>query len=230
MATKKCPVCGVSVKVENLERHVRNQHPRATVDPESLLTTEEREDLGRSAAGARPVLTKTGVRIIAIVSVVVAVALVLVILNPFASGALKPGDSAPNFSATTTDGTTITLLNLRGAPVLLEFMDVDCPHCINEAPVLGGVWDVYGTRVRFVSLDANFIPPDDTAARIVAFKAQFNTTWDYCVPDPNLVQLYHVTGTPNIFIIDAKGTITQIYLGETSAATLSTALNQALSG
>jgi len=32
MVTKKCPVCGVSVKEENLQRHVRNQHPRAKVE------------------------------------------------------------------------------------------------------------------------------------------------------------------------------------------------------
>ena len=32
MAMKKCPVCGVSVKDENLVRHVRNQHPHEKVE------------------------------------------------------------------------------------------------------------------------------------------------------------------------------------------------------
>ena len=32
MATRKCPVCGVSVKEENLPRHVRNQHPGTKVE------------------------------------------------------------------------------------------------------------------------------------------------------------------------------------------------------
>ena len=32
MATKKCPVCGVSVKAENLVRHVKNQHPHEKVE------------------------------------------------------------------------------------------------------------------------------------------------------------------------------------------------------
>ena len=39
MATKKCPVCGVSVKAENLQRHVRNQHPRAKVEEVEELKT-----------------------------------------------------------------------------------------------------------------------------------------------------------------------------------------------
>jgi hypothetical protein len=41
MAMKKCPVCGVSVKLENMERHVKTQHPREEVDLRSLLTEEE---------------------------------------------------------------------------------------------------------------------------------------------------------------------------------------------
>jgi len=32
MAMRKCPVCGVSVKEENLPRHVRNQHPGTKVE------------------------------------------------------------------------------------------------------------------------------------------------------------------------------------------------------
>jgi len=43
MAMKKCPVCGASVKVENLERHVEDKHPRAKVDLSKLVTKEEKE-------------------------------------------------------------------------------------------------------------------------------------------------------------------------------------------
>ncbi len=229
MPTKKCPVCGVSVKVENLERHVRNQHPRSDVNRQELLTMEERAGVDKTKSMGRPTLTKTGVRVIAVVGVIIAIVLAVVILNPPATG-LGAGQAAPNFSATTTDGTTVTLSNYRGQPVLIEFMDVDCPHCINEAPVLGGVWDVYGNRVYFLSLDANFVGSPDTGARIVAFKTQYNTTWDYALPDASLVQLYQVTVTPTIFVINGKGVIVQVFHGETTATTLSTAINTALQG
>ena len=45
MAMKKCPVCGVPVKAENLERHVRNQHPHAEVNPDTLLTEDEKAEV-----------------------------------------------------------------------------------------------------------------------------------------------------------------------------------------
>ncbi len=43
MANRKCPVCGASVKVENLERHAAKVHPGATVP--LPLSERERRDI-----------------------------------------------------------------------------------------------------------------------------------------------------------------------------------------
>ena len=58
MAQKKCPVCGVSVKLENLERHLRNQHPRADVD---LETAAAGNDTAGSGSGADAATADVGV-------------------------------------------------------------------------------------------------------------------------------------------------------------------------
>ncbi len=56
MPMTKCPVCGVSVKDENLVRHVHNQHPHETVEgleklaparPKSTSTRDWKDDLAR---------------------------------------------------------------------------------------------------------------------------------------------------------------------------------------
>lgn len=54
MPMTKCPVCGVSVKDENLVRHVRNQHPREKVEgleamrpPRKTSTRDWKDDLVR---------------------------------------------------------------------------------------------------------------------------------------------------------------------------------------
>ena len=47
---------------------------------------------------------------------------------------LKPGDPAPEFSATATDGSVITLATLKGQPVILYFYPRDdTPGCTKEA-------------------------------------------------------------------------------------------------
>lgn len=48
--------------------------------------------------------------------------------------ALKPGDPAPEFTVTATDGSTVRLADLKGHPVILYFYPKDdTPGCTKEA-------------------------------------------------------------------------------------------------
>ena len=233
MAMKKCPVCGVPVKAENLERHLRNQHPRAEVDAAALLTEEEREAVAKAKPLPGPGLTSTGKWIFVVAVGVIGLLLAVVILIPnlySSPTGLRVGQVAPSFAVSSTDGTPINLQTLRGSPVLLEFMDPDCSHCQDEAPVLASVYQAYGSRVHFVSIDANIIGASDNVAKINAFKSTYGTTWPYVLADPSLVQLYNIAATPTTFILNANGVIVQIFTGAVVASTLTATLDQALQG
>ena len=52
MALRDCPVCGTAVKLENLERHVANVHPR--YETPLSLSNEDRQSLREAARTARP--------------------------------------------------------------------------------------------------------------------------------------------------------------------------------
>ena len=52
MALRKCPVCAVSVKLENLERHIRDVHPGQVSS--FALSKEESRTLHKSQPGAGP--------------------------------------------------------------------------------------------------------------------------------------------------------------------------------
>ena len=43
-------------------------------------------------------------------------------------GDIQPGVMAPDFTLTATDGTEYTLADLRGRPVVLEWLNYDCPY------------------------------------------------------------------------------------------------------
>ena len=231
MATK-CPVCGVSVKLENLERHVRTQHPRAEIDLTQTLTPEQRRELDAQKRAGRPQLTRTGKRLIAVVAVVIASILVLIVLNPFGSVGIAPGQLAPDFTLPTSDGGSITLASLRGRPVLLEFMDIDCPHCINEArDVLPFLFQNYSSRVAFLSVDVNFIGAADTADRVTTFKTTYATNWPYAMDSGSVTQAYHVDSTPTMYVLDRNGVVAvPAIVGESPYATLAAALDRALGG
>ena len=211
MATKKCPVCGVSVKVENLERHVRNQHPHAELEPENLLTRDERGDVERTKRPAKLVLTRSGRRLILIVVVVIAVVFFLAIANPFRGVGPAVGQLAPDFALATSDGSTLRLSSLRGMPVLLEFMDTDCPACQREAPTLVSLAANYSASVRFVSIDVDFVGASDTDAKIAAFKSAYGTSWAYALDASHATtNAYGITSTPTTFVLDRSGIVVAI--------------------
>ncbi len=232
MATKKCPVCGVAVKVENLERHVKNQHPRDRVETEQLLTQEERRTVGKSKTAGRPALTSAGKRNIAILAVVVAAVLIGAIYFGLSRGGTNPGQTAPNFTLPTTTTGSVTLSSLRGAPVLLEFMDVDCPYCQQESGTLSSLYSNYTSRgVQFLSVDMNSDGATDTADRINSFKVLHNTPWTYVMdPSSSVAGTYGVTATPTMFVLDRNGVVAQEIVGAKSYATLAAALDSVLGG
>ena len=231
MAMKKCPVCGVSVKVENLERHVGNQHPRERVQPEQILTETERHEVRRAAPTGRPTMTRRGKMIAVAVTVILIVVIVAIAFRP--NVGIAVGQVAPDFSATTSDGGSVHLYAMRGRPVLLEFMDVDCHFCVSEAQnVLSSLYGAYSSRVTFLGVDANIVGGTDTGDRINTFRTQYQNTWAFTLPDPLINQAYGVgvsgTGTPTMYVLNANGVVVQVFIGETPYADLASALNRAL--
>jgi peroxiredoxin len=227
MAMKKCPVCGVSVKVENLERHVGNQHPRAHLEPEQILTEGERQEVRRSAPTSRPAMTRRGKMIAAGVAVVLVVVLVALVFRP--NVGLGVGQVAPDFTVATSDGGSFHLYSKRDRPVFLEFMDVDCLFCVNEAQtVLPALYRNYSAQVWFLSIDTDSVGNPDTRDRINAFRTQYQNTWPFGLPDPLITQSYGVDRTPMMYVLDANGVVVKPFVGETPYADLAIALDRAL--
>lgn len=224
----KCPECGVSVNVENLPAHYGKQHPRSQV-PETLVQKADAAARARRPPASTHV-TRSGVRLIAVVAVILGIILAIVIINPFRIGP-NVGQEAPDFTLATTTGGTMRLAAYRGTPVLLEFMDVDCPSCQAEAPVLTSVYHNYTPSVVFLSVDVNFVESDDTNARIETFKATYGTPWTYALDRDRAVQnAFGVTRTPTTLVLNRNGVIVQILTGSqaSGASAYASALEAAL--
>lgn len=197
---RKCDECGAPVKAENLRSHYAKAHPGAA--PPKV----------RRYARPREPLTRTGKRFLATVAAIVVAAILVYLLVAGSAPRTGPrvGDRAPDFSLAATTGQTITLSDLHGNVVLLEFFDVDCPYCQAEAPTLAALYQNFSTHITFLSIDMNFDGLTDTPGRITAYQQQYSNPWVFML-DPNgangISLAYGVTGTPTIFLINGNGTV-----------------------
>ena len=79
---------------------------------------------------------------------------------------VRVGDQAPNFVATTLDGSPVTPGALRGKVVLLDFWATWCAPCIVELPNIKRMHERYGSDGEFVVVGISL---DDSAGVVSDF-------------------------------------------------------------
>ena len=118
------------------------------------------------------------------------------------------GQDAPDF--TVQDGQqTITLSNLRGKTVLLNFWATWCPPCVEEMPSLVELQQKMGDRVTVLAVSVD--EDEDAYKKFVETRAKGLTTIRDSKKVSNL--LYGTTGFPESFVIDKNGKIQRKFIG-----------------
>ncbi len=123
------------------------------------------------------------------------------------------GMAAPDFTAHTTDGGEMTLSDLRGNVVLLDFWGAWCTPCKKSLPELDDLVQSYGPEGLVVVL----ISTDPTEQTSIDYLTDHGYTDFVSVWEPGgrytpIAQLYGVlsggdVGIPHTFLIDRQGII-----------------------
>jgi thiol-disulfide isomerase/thioredoxin len=133
------------------------------------------------------------------------------------------GQTSPDFTLTMLDGSELTLRELRGQPVLMEFWAPWCPGCKKNIPVLKDLHARYGEAVAFVA------PSAETSIQAVK---QFIV--DHDIPYPagfanrRLLADYRISGIPVTILIDSGGMVRYHSTGQLSASRLEELIKQML--
>jgi cytochrome c biogenesis protein CcmG/thiol:disulfide interchange protein DsbE len=126
-----------------------------------------------------------------------------------ASGPLDAG-IAPDFTLTTFRGETVTLSELRGRVVVINFWASWCPPCREEAAYLERTWRKYRDRgVVFIGVDYA-----DTRKEALAYIAEFDITYPNG-PDigTRISRAYRIRGVPETFFVDKRGQLRGMHIG-----------------
>ncbi len=228
---RKCPECGVSVKLENLASHYERQHPRARVPDE--LTEEATKATRVAKATGRPRrATTASERRLYLVGAVIVVIIVVAAIVVQSLGSGLVGKLAPDFTLSASDGSgNVDLARYRGRVVLLDFMATTCEFCQvftrdTLVPMHSGA---DGSKFVILSIDIN--KEGDTLTtgnpRIERFKTDYSATWTYALDTKGVsTNPYGVRGTPTHYIIDKDGIIRDYSQGAESIADLTARLSK----
>jgi peroxiredoxin len=117
------------------------------------------------------------------------------------------GDEAPDFSAATPDGKTLSLKSLRGKVLLVDFWASWCGPCRRENPNVVAVYNKYKSK----GFDVLGVSLDNDGQRWKGAIDQDKLTWHH-VSDLGgwgsmPAKLYKVTGIPHTLLLDKNGII-----------------------
>jgi cytochrome c biogenesis protein CcmG/thiol:disulfide interchange protein DsbE len=117
---------------------------------------------------------------------------------------------APDFTLYTFGGDEITLSELRGQVVVINFWASWCPPCKEEAPYLEQMWRKYKDQ-GVVFLGVDYV---DTEPEALAYIAEFDITYPNG-PDlrTDISQAYRIQGVPETFFVAKDGTLKGVKVG-----------------
>ena len=139
------------------------------------------------------------------------------------SGVTMVNRTAPDFTLTTFKGTTISLQDLRGKPVVINFWASWCPPCRIEAPLIERTWRAYKNR-DLIFLGVNIQDRKEDALNYIR---QFDITYPNG-PDPTgeISIDYGVSGLPVTFFISSQGEVVRRWVGAVEKSVLISAIEE----
>jgi len=135
---------------------------------------------------------------------------------------LGNGDTPPDFTLTSLDGEDITLSDLRGKKVVLNFWATWCPPCKAEMPHMQSFYDEYGKEknVEIIAVNLTTAERDVTADAkvdtVMTFRDSFELTFPILLdsdPDNSVGADYQIITIPTTYFIDSNGYIQRAIKG-----------------
>ena len=119
---------------------------------------------------------------------------------------------APDFRVADLEGGQLSLHELRGRVVFLNFWATWCGPCRDEAPSLERLYTLLreqGFELLGVSVDA-----EGEGEAIAEFQREFGLSFPILVdPQKEAYRAYGATGVPETFLIDAGGRLVERFIG-----------------
>ena len=150
-------------------------------------------------------------------------ALVLAVATGTGLSAVHYGAPPPDFNVPTNSGIE-PLSQLRGKPVVINFWASWCPPCTDEMPYFQRLKDLYGDRVRVITVDWN----EDPATAAAYLRAQHLDLPVVSDRQSKIYAAYSLSEVPDTVVLDPQGNVTYVSVGGLSWQELQSAVDRLL--
>jgi cytochrome c biogenesis protein CcmG/thiol:disulfide interchange protein DsbE len=158
--------------------------------------------------------------------VTVILALTLGAVGRLGAQEARAGASAPDFTLSALDSTTVHLAAFRGHPVVINFWATWCPPCIHEMPELATRF----AQHREANLEVLAVNADgEKADKIRRFAAGMSLPFPVLL-DPRIktAAAYGVIQLPVTVFVDSSGVIRRIHAGPIQSSALDAGVDEIL--
>ena len=120
------------------------------------------------------------------------------------------GKLAPDFQLENLEGQSVSLSDLRGKPVMLNFWATWCPPCRAEMPYIQQIYEEWsGKGLEVLAIDIGESPSE-----VKKFLQNQGLSLPVLLDTKkNVAQKYNITGIPTTFFIDSDGIIQEKVIG-----------------
>jgi thiol-disulfide isomerase/thioredoxin len=188
------------------------------------LPTDASDD-ARPATGPRI----AGALVIALTVVAGARDLELGIRNWDNVGPVGPRDPVPEFRAQVSDGSVLTPAAFEGQVSLLTFWATWCHACGLEMPILSAIEQQYaGTDLRIYGINRDSGDITERKAAVEAYMVDHEIGFPQVYDNGQLARAFKVEAIPHMVIIDKRGEIRHVHIGQVGEGKLTDEIDELL--
>ncbi len=123
---------------------------------------------------------------------------------------LKTGAPAPAIKLKDVNGNELSLTDLKGKHLVIDFWGTWCPWCVVGIPEMKKAYDKYSDKMEILSVDCGDAE-DDWKDAVKEHEMNWKNVHD---SEKKTSELYELQGFPTKIVLDPDGNILKVFVGE----------------
>lgn len=122
---------------------------------------------------------------------------------------LDTGTIAPDWTLYDANGKKVSLNQLKGKVVLLDFYFIGCSGCMASIIPLNAIYEKYKNKELIIAS----LTERDSKKAVLDFEKRYQIKYTGYINAAEVVKSYHVTAFPTFYFIDKEGKIDNVFVG-----------------